>query len=35
MFDLPKPVDSEENLHKSAFDKLKPNFRNEFLKLNK
>ena len=33
---LPRPVDSEEDLHKLneiPFEKLKPNFRSEFLKL--
>ena len=35
---LPRPVDQEEDLHKLdeiPFDKLKPNFRNEFLNLKK
>ena len=33
---LPRPVDSEEDFHKLdeiPFDKLKPNFRSEFLEL--
>ena len=33
---LPRPVDQEEDLHKLdeiPFDKLKPNFRSEFLNL--